>query len=114
MKSIVTKLFGIALLIVGAPLLAESSAGAVEATYSAPVSYPRAALINREEGQVVVQYTVNRRGRAKNVEVIQSTNDVFNQAAIDAVRNSRFTRAYEEGEVVEVAGLQKQFNFKLD
>lgn len=115
MKKLTTSLLGLALVFAGGPLLADTNSEAqVEVIRDAVVAYPRAALINKVEGDVVVEYTVNRRGRATDIRVVESSSEVFNQAAMDAIANSRFVPASVDGERVEVAGLRKQYSFVLD
>ena len=49
------------------------------------VPYPPRALAMGIAGEVLVEFTVGSEGEIRNVAVVQSTNSVFNRAAIDAV-----------------------------
>ena len=54
-------------------------------------AYPAAALAMRLGGKVLLQVVVNEEGRVVDVQVLTTTNVMFNQAALDAVRRWRYT-----------------------
>ena len=54
--------------------------------------YPPPALAMRMTGTVTLQAVVDETGRVVDVEVMGSTNAIFNQAAMDAVRQWQYTR----------------------
>jgi protein TonB len=58
-------------------------------TYVAPV-YPQLAKISRIEGSVIVEATIDEAGMVRDVRVLRS-NALFDQAAIDAVKQWRYT-----------------------
>lgn len=55
-------------------------------------AYPPAALAMRLGGRVVLQVVVDEEGRVSDVRVIQSTNALFDHAAMDAVRQWQYSR----------------------
>lgn len=63
--------------------------------------YPQIAIQAHKEGMVVLQCTINRDGRIRDVEVVQSTFPAFNQPAIDAVRQWTFAPGTLHGRPVD-------------
>ena len=55
--------------------------------------YPRAARAARQEGRVMVCFTLDERGRVLEPAVRASTDEVFNQPVLDAISAARFTPA---------------------
>jgi len=55
--------------------------------------YPRAARAARQEGRVMVCFTLDERGKVHAPAVRSSTAAVFNQPALDAISAARFTPA---------------------
>ncbi len=71
-----------------APPAAVQSAQVACANYGEVVgsmAYPREALLNNIEGEVVIEFTVAADGRIKDVAVRSSTNRVFNRDSLRAV-----------------------------
>lgn len=52
--------------------------------------YPRSARRSRKDGQVSLLYDVSNKGRAINITVSSSTDPIFEEAAINAVRNLKY------------------------
>ncbi len=50
------------------------------------IVYPREALLDGIEGEVLIEFTVTGSGEIKNVEIKSSTNRIFNRAALAAVQ----------------------------
>lgn len=75
--------------------------------------YPRAALINNLEGDVLVEFSVNQQGGVQNIRVIQTSNQVFELATLDAVSRFRFTPAMKNGNAIVSAGIRERFSFRL-
>jgi len=65
-----------------------------------------------QEGTVWVKVWVTAKGEPKDVEVLKSENPVFNQAALDAAKEYRFTPAEIKGKPVAV-WVTIPFKFKL-
>jgi protein TonB len=79
----------------------------------APV-YPMRALQRRLEGYVVVEFVVTASGNVRDVVVVESSEPVFEQAAIDAAMKFRYKPRIVDGEPVAVAGVQNRITFKLN
>ena len=76
--------------------------------------YPRRARIRMLEGAVLVRYDVDRRGRATNATVKCSSNEIFDQAAIEAVLGSSYKPRVVDGVSVYATGLEKKISFELE
>jgi TonB family protein len=66
------------------------------------VKYPEMAQRNRIEGKVTVQVFVDKMGRPAKVQIAESSNRLFDPAAIEAVQGTRFTPARQNGTPVGV------------
>jgi protein TonB len=75
--------------------------------------YPTMAKQAEMEGEVVLKVWVNERGRVTRVEVISSDSPVFNDAAVEAVRQWEFEPAMMSGNPVAAPVLQR-IVFKLN
>jgi protein TonB len=93
-----------------------SAAGATEAAVlvkGAPARYPTAAMRARQEGWVLVSFTVDPDGTTSDVKVVESQpRHVFDRAAIDAVERYRFNPAMRGGVAVSSVK-QQRIEFKL-
>lgn len=77
-----------------------------------PPVYPPLALRAGIEGKVYVKIWVDRQGKPRQVEVVKSNNDIFNEAAIEAAKQFVFTPAYMNNGPVSV-WVAVPFTFKL-
>ena len=66
------------------------------------VEYPEFARRAGIEGQVVVQFVVDERGNVVDPVVLRSPNELLSEAALTAVRESRFTPGQQRGRPVKV------------
>ena len=66
------------------------------------VVYPEDARAEDVEGQVVVQFVVDKQGGVENPVVLRSPDDRLAEAAIAAVRQARFRPGMQRGEPVRV------------
>jgi periplasmic protein TonB len=64
--------------------------------------YPAMATLKRLNGDVVLRILISKAGTIEKAEVMRSTDPVFNQASIDAVRQWRYRPFLLNGEPVEV------------
>jgi len=74
--------------------------------------YPELALKAGLEGRVVVKIWVGADGTPKQVVILKSDSDVFNQVTIDAAKQFLFTPAYIKDKPVSV-WVSVPFKFKL-
>jgi protein TonB len=78
------------------------------------VRYPANALRNNVEGWVDVQYTVGADGTPGNISVVNAEpRHVFDSAAMDAIKRTKFSPAVRDGTAVAVQQ-QKRIEFKLN
>jgi len=77
----------------------------------APV-YPRRALDNGLSGSVTIEFTVTKKGRVKRPRVVESTDSVFDKAAIEAVRKFRYKPRVENGIAVAAPGVVVRMTFR--
>jgi len=93
-----------------------NAAGATTAAVlvkGAPARYPTAAMRARQEGWVLVSFTVDPDGKTSEVKVVESQpRHVFDRAAIDAVERYRFNPAMKDGVAVSSVK-QQRIEFKL-
>ena len=82
-------------------------------TEQVPPEYPAAAADAGLEGRVRVRVTVGTDGTVTDAEVEESTDPVFDEAALEAAKRWRFEPATQGGEPVE-ATVTIPFTFKLD
>ncbi len=66
------------------------------------VFYPPDARAANVQGQVVLQFVVNEQGAVEDARVLRSPDDRLSEAALAAVRASRFTPGRQRGEPVKV------------
>lgn len=74
--------------------------------------YPRAARAARQEGRVMVCFTLDERGRVLAPAVRASSDEVFNQPVLEAIRGARFTPARVADEPVRSTAC-RTFRFLL-
>ena len=83
--------------------------------YKRAAIYPRRALVRGIEGYVVLEFTVTRTGGVRDPKVIEANPPkIFDQAAIDAVRQFRYIPRVVSGEPVEVTGVTNRIAFSFD
>jgi protein TonB len=76
--------------------------------------YPLVAEQRGLEGCVVVRFDVTASGTVSNVAVVESSNAIFERAAIAAARNFRFKARVVDGVPLTSTGVQYQFRFELE
>lgn len=79
----------------------------------APIYPPRAAARGLE-GYVVVSYTVNTSGTTEDINVLESSATLFEQAAIDAVEKYKYRPRIIDGQPVAVEGATSRIVFVLE
>ena len=76
--------------------------------------YPRRAAERGLEGYVTLEFVVTRQGTVRDPVVIESSNAVFDRAALDAVQRFRYRPRVIDGEPVEVPGVRFRITFQLE
>ena len=76
--------------------------------------YPARAIAQNLEGFVIVQFTVTRRGSVDDIEVLESSNRVFERAARDAASKFLYRPQVVDGEAVATPGVQNRITFQLE
>lgn len=79
-----------------------------------PPQYPPAALRQRVEGWVLVEFTIGTEGQVKDPRVVQADPPgVFDESALSAVQRFRFRPRTVGAQPVEVTGVQNRIRFRL-
>lgn len=77
--------------------------------------YPPSAAQQRIEGWVVLEFTISTTGSVKDARVLSAQpNNIFNRAALQAIRKWKYKPKVEEGKRVERQGIQVKLTFELD
>jgi protein TonB len=98
---------------VAAPPKPVGETRAAKVVSEAVPNYPIDAARNQTSGYAVVQFTVSATGAVENPRVVNSSpRRVFDDAAIEAVKRSKFEPALKDGEPVESV-LQRRIDFKF-
>ncbi len=81
----------------------------------APV-YPRRAQSRGIEGYVLLEFTVTKQGRTKDIRVIDSEpkSTIFHRAAIKAASKFKYKPRTEDGKPIEVPGVRNKITFRLE
>jgi len=80
-----------------------------------PPRYPRKALNEGIEGVIVLEYTINNKGKTEDIIVVESSNDVFNNAAIKAVSQFIYEPSInlDTGLTISTLGVEHSVSFRL-
>ena len=76
--------------------------------------YPPRALSRGIQGWVIVQFTISATGTVKDPRVVDSSNSIFDDAALKAIARWRYNPKVEEGVAVERVGVQTKLVFQLE
>jgi len=76
--------------------------------------YPRQAAVLGLEGYVIVEFTVSTTGTVKDCEIVESTNAIFNRAAVQAALKFKYKPRVIDGVPVEVHGVQTKLTFMFE
>jgi len=103
----------------GGPFIGQLGGGAMTEGDIIPLvrinpQYPRAAALDRIEGEVTLEFIVNADGTVRNVRVVSAKPPgVFEQAAITAALKWKFKPKIVDGKAVDQKGIQPM-TFKLE
>lgn len=76
--------------------------------------YPARAIAQGVEGHVIVQFDVTAEGKVVNIVIVESSNSVFDNAAIKAAARFKFKPRVVDGIALVSTGIQNLFTFRLD
>lgn len=77
--------------------------------------YPRRALSRGIEGEVTVEYSLDKFGKVINARIVSIGNSkVFNRTALKAIKNSVFSPSTLNGQPVAAMGLYEKYVFVLE
>lgn len=79
----------------------------------API-YPRRAQERGLSGYVIVEFTVTKFGTVVDAKVIESTNSVFNHAALKAALKFKYKPKVVDGQPIDVAGVLHKITFEME
>ncbi|MGI9247823.1 MAG: TonB family protein [Woeseiaceae bacterium] len=82
--------------------------------YKVYPTYPARAAIRSLEGTVLVQYDVTETGAVVNVVVLESTDKIFDKAAIAAAYRFKYKPETVEGVPYATTGLRNLFRFEME
>ena len=82
--------------------------------YKFAPTYPRSAQMKKQEGYVIVKYTVDEQGFVVDPRVVDSDGpSSFNRVALKAARKFRYAPQFKDGEAVSIEGVHNKFTFSL-
>jgi protein TonB len=76
--------------------------------------YPPQAARRGLEGWVQVRFTISTAGSIKNAVVVESSDSVFERAAIAAVSKWKYQPQMQAGKPVETSGVQVVLRFQME
>jgi len=79
----------------------------------API-YPRRAQERGLSGYVILSFTVTHLGTVTDVKVIETTNSVFNRAAVKAALKFKYKPKVVDGQPIDVAGVLHKITFEME
>jgi protein TonB len=75
--------------------------------------YPSRALARRLEGWVLLRFTVTGSGAVRDIEVVESSDTIFESSAIDAAGRFKYRPRIIDGQPIEVRGVLHRVSFVL-
>jgi len=79
----------------------------------API-YPRRAQERGLSGYVIVSFTVTKLGTVVDAKVIESSNSVFDRAAVKAALKFKYKPKVVDGQPIDVAGVLHKITFEME
>lgn len=76
--------------------------------------YPETAKKKKLEGLVVVQVLIGTDGKVKDTKILKSDNEIFNNSALEAAKNSTFSAGIKKDGKPAEAWAAIPFRFKLN
>jgi TonB family protein len=81
--------------------------------FGTKAAYPQAAIDNKLSGEVQLAFTIDENGYVNNPTVAESSDAVFDESALEMIRQHRFAPRFENGEPVATAGVQVTATFDI-
>ena len=81
--------------------------------YRKAPEYPQSALYRNRDGSVKIQYDVTADGRVENIEILESSEDVWIETSREAIAKWRFAPRLENGEPVATTERKVIFEFEM-
>jgi len=81
--------------------------------YKKAPEYPHKALNRGSQGQVTVEYDVDKLGFTRNHRIIDSTDEVLDKASVEAAKKFRYAPQFVKGEATTVKGVTNRFTYKI-
>jgi protein TonB len=75
--------------------------------------YPARALARRLEGWVLLRFTVTGSGAVRDIEVVESSDPIFESSAVDAAGRFKYRPRIIDGQPIEVRGVLHRISFVL-
>jgi protein TonB len=76
--------------------------------------YPRQAALLGIEGYVIVKFTVTTTGAVRDAVIVESTNAIFNRAAVQAASKFKYKPRLVDGQPVEVHDVHTKLTFEFE
>lgn len=89
----------------------ENKRGYVYPLYKITPSYPVTARRYGKGGYVIGKFTVDEEGRVKDIKVIETTDKVFNEAAVSALSKFRYAPSIKDGKPVKAFDVLHKLSF---
>lgn len=81
--------------------------------FKRPPAYPRGALVRRQGGMVLLEFTVDEMGFVKNPKIVESKGGrAFHGPALEAARKFRYAPRFVDGEAVAVPEVRNRIIFE--
>ena len=79
----------------------------------API-FPLRAMLRSLSGYVVLKYTVDHQGRVQDIEVVDFSDYVFVESAIEAAKAMRYRPRFVDGQAVDTPGVSRKFSYETN
>jgi TonB family protein len=97
----------------GGPLSVEDVQSEYVMMIRVPPEYPRGALERKLDGDVTLEYTIDKRGSVKDVRAVRSSDPQFEAPAIAAASQWKYLPRVTAGKRVEVHGVNTVIRFTM-
>lgn len=111
-RCIKSVIFFMCLLVAPGVFGAEPGPGEPELVVAVPPVYPEQARASQIEGWVRLEFTVNEKGRVVDAVVLESTHEMFEKPALEAIEQCFYRPAAKEGRTVATPGVRIKMRFE--